>query len=381
MKKVLLIPDSFKGTLSSAEICTIMETAIRDHFPDCRALSVPVADGGEGSVDCFLTALGGERVTVKVKGPFFEDIEAAYGLLADGKTAVVEVASCAGLPLAEGRKNPETATTYGVGQQLLDAAARGAERIIVGLGGSATNDGGCGAAAAAGVIFRDARGEAFIPTGGTLKDIVSIDVSGLDSRLSDVEMVAMCDIDNPMAGPEGAAAVFAPQKGADTAMVERLDEGLRHLAAVIRRDLSREVLDMSGAGAAGGMGAGMSAFFGAVLRPGIETVLDTVGFQALAADADWIFTGEGKLDAQSLHGKVVAGVGSRAKSLGVPVIAVVGGADPDIGEVYSRGISAVFSINRLPEAFETARYKSRENLFLTMDNILRLIKISDMEKR
>jgi glycerate kinase len=263
---------------------------------------------------------------------------------------------------------------FSVNQALL-AARSGAARVIVGLGGSATNDCGCGAAAAAGVRFHDYDGRTFIPTGGTLKDVAGIDASGRNPALDGVEIITMCDIDNPMYGLHGAAAIFAPQKGAGPEMVAELDAGLIHLAGIIRRDLGLDVADIPGAGAAGAMGAGMVAFFGSRLQMGIETVLDTVDFEHAAADADLIFTGEGKIDSQSLRGKVVVGVARRAKKLGKPVVVVAGGADYDIDAVYSEGVSAVFTINRLLQDFSVLRARSAENLSFTMDNILRLIQL------
>ena len=377
MKKVVLIPDSFKGTLSSARICEIIGGKVAEHFPDCRVVSIPVADGGEGSVDCFLTALGGEKVKLTVKNPYFEDMEGFYGLIDGGETAVVEMAACAGLPLVAGRKDPCKTTTYGVGELILAAAARGAKKIIVGLGGSATNDGGCGAAAAVGVKFYNNKGEAFVPTGGTAHEIARIDMSGRDKRLERVEIVAMCDIDNPMYGPAGASCVFGPQKGAGPEMVRFLDKGIRHLAEIIKRDLEQDLAFMPGSGAAGAMGAGMAAFFGARLQMGIETVLDAVHFADAIAGADLIFTGEGRMDRQSLRGKAVIGVARRAKLQNVPVIVIAGGADDGIDPAYGMGVTAVFSINRLPEDFSISRSKSAENLARTADNLLRLIKAAE----
>ena len=334
-----------------------------------------MADGGEGSVDAFLSALGGEKVNVKVKNPYFEDMDSYFGLLDEGKTAVVEMASCAGLPLVEKRKNPKLTTTYGVGQLMVEAAKRGVKKIIVGLGGSATNDGGCGAAAAAGVKFYNKEGKEFIPTGGTVIDIERIDLSGMNEDFKNIEMIAMCDIDNPMYGPFGASYVFAPQKGADAECVEELDEGMKNLSRVITRTIGKDIGEMPGTGAAGAMGAGMVAFFNAKLQMGIQTVLDTVKFDEKIADADYIFTGEGKLDSQSLRGKVVMGIAKRAQEQEKKVIAVVGGAeDKNIKEAYCMGVTAVFPINRLPQDFSVSRQYSAENLSYTVDNILRLLK-------
>ena len=375
MKKFVFIPDSFKGTLSSQKICDILTAKAKKHFPDVITVNIPVADGGEGSVDAFLTALGGEKVIVKVKNPYFEDMDSFYGLIDGGKTAVIEMAACAGLPLVEDRKNPCKTTTYGVGQLILDAASRGVSKIIVGLGGSSTNDGGCGAAAAVGVKFKNKDGEEFVPTGGTLKDIDSIDFSGKDKLLSGIEFVTMCDIDNPMYGKTGASYIFAPQKGADPEMVEFLDQGMINLCEVIKKGKGQDLSEVPGGGAAGAMGAGMIAFFDSRLQMGIQTVLDTVGFDQIISDADMIFTGEGKLDSQSLRGKVVIGVAARAQKQSVPVTVIVGGAaDDDIDAAYEMGVTSVFTINRLPQDFSVSRYNSEANLGYTVDNIFRLIK-------
>lgn len=374
MKKIVLIPDSFKGTLSSEEICGIMSEGVRKHFPDCEVVPIPVADGGEGSVQCFLNAIGGERIAETVKNPYFEDMESFYGILEDGETAVIEMASCAGLPIVENRRNPLKTTTYGVGQLILAAARKGGKKIIVGLGGSCTNDGGCGAASALGVKFYDKLGNAFIPVGGTLKDIVKIDVSERAEELEGIEIITMCDIDNPMFGEQGAAYVFGPQKGADPKMVEELDDGLRQLNRIIKEDLGIDLTDTPGGGAAGAMGAGMIAFFGSNLQMGIETVLNTVEFEKVIEGADMIFTGEGKIDTQSLRGKVVIGVARRAKLKNVPVTAIVGGAEEGIDAIYDMGVTAVFTINRLPQDFSVSCGKSRENMKETVDNILRFMK-------
>lgn len=371
MNKILLIPDSFKGTMSSLEICRIMENVLRGYFPRAEIRAIPVADGGEGTVDAFLAAMGGEKIPLTVTGPLGRPVEAFYGRIGD--TAVMEMAAAAGLPLVSGHPAPETATTYGAGELMVHAAEHGAKRLVVGLGGSATTDGGCGAAAAAGVRFLDGAGQTFVPTGATLKDIADIDLSGLSPALGRAEIVTMCDISNPLAGSQGAAHVFAPQKGADEGAVERLDQGLRHLASVVRSRLGLEIEIMAGAGAAGGMGGGMAAFFGSRLEMGIEAVLDTVGFDGLLEGADLVFTGEGKLDSQSLRGKVVSGVARRAKCAGVPVIAIVGDIGDPIGEAYDMGVSAIFSINRVAVPYQEARLRAREDLARTMDNLCRLL--------
>lgn len=377
MKKCIIISDSFKGTLSSSEICAIAEEAVSRFFPECTLCKVPVADGGEGTVACFQEACGGELVRLTVQGPFGEPVEAAYLQLPGGQ-AVVEMAAAAGLPLVGDRKDPRKASTYGVGQLIRHAAEQGNRKILLGLGGSCTNDGGCGCAAALGVRFLDQDGQSFIPVGETLADIYSIDLSGT-SYLRDVQLTAMCDIDNPMHGPTGAAYVFGPQKGADPETVAFLDSQLVSLDETIRRELDRQVADIPGAGAAGAFGAGMVAFFQAQLRPGIEAVLDLVGFDDMLEGCDMVFTGEGRLDSQSLRGKVLSGVGKRARAHGVPVVAIVGGVTPDTEDVcdcQDAIISAIFTINRQAMDFEKSKGSSHQNYQRTFENILRLIQLA-----
>ena len=373
MKKVILMPDSFKGTMSSSEICGIMEKAVRAYYPDAEVVPIPVADGGEGSVDAFLAAVGGERVTVPVRGPYMEEMEGYYGLLDGGSTAVIEMAACAGLPLVGENRHAEKTTTYGVGQLMAHAAGRGCKKMIVGLGGSATNDFGAGAAAALGVRFLDEAGEEFVPVGENLARVAKIDMSGLLPALRGIEVITMCDIDNPLCGKNGAAHIFGPQKGADPAMVEYLDGQLSAIARTVGRELGRDVADLPGAGAAGGMGGGMVAFLGSRLQMGIETVLDTVGFDRLVSDADLVLSGEGKIDTQSLRGKVVIGVAPRCKKHGVPLVALVGDIGDNIENAYEEGVSAVFSTNRVAVDFSVARTRSKSDMALTVDNLMRFL--------
>lgn len=373
MRKAVLIPDSFKGTMSSSRIIAVMKAQILKYWPECQIVSIPVADGGEGSVDSFLTALGGEKISIRTQGPWGEEIDSFYGLLPDN-TAVIEMAASAGLPLVGDRKDPSKTTTYGVGELILDAAKKGAGRIVIGLGGSATNDAGCGAAAACGVTFLDGEGKSFVPTGATLDRIASIDLSTMDESVRKLEITAMCDIDNPFYGPSGAAAVYGPQKGADEEMVSFLDERMKKLSSLVESQLGIDLQAIPGSGAAGGMGGGMKAFFHARLQMGIDTVLDVTGFDDLARGADWIFTGEGKIDSQSLRGKVVIGVARKAKRLGVPVIAVVGDIADDIDAAYDEGVTGIFSINRVAVPYKEARLRAESDMALTMDNIVRFIK-------
>ena len=380
MRKFIVIPDSFKGTMSSAEICDVMKQVILRHHPDAQVACIPVADGGEGSVDAFLEAMGGEKVFATVQGPYGEPVQGFYGMLPDD-TAVVEMAAAAGLPLVGDNKHAELTTTYGAGQLMAAAAQAGCKKLIVGLGGSATNDGGCGAAAAAGVKFYDADGSSFVPVGATLKNIVRIDTSEMLSELRNIPIITMCDIDNPLCGEHGAAAVFGPQKGADAACVAMLDAGLSHLADVVRRDLNVEIKDLPGAGAAGGMGGGMAAFFGSNLQMGIETVLDAVNFDQLIDGADLVLSGEGKIDTQSLRGKVVIGVARRTKRANVPLVAVVGDIGDNIHAAYDEGVYGIFSINRVAVPYKEARLRAKEDLELTVENVLRFMKNMRLHKQ
>ena len=373
-RKVLVITDSFKGTLGSAEAARIAAGCFAEQMPGCRVTGLPVADGGEGTVDCFLEAVGGQRVTVPVTGPWDEPVEAAYARIGD--TAVVEMAAAAGLPMtaASGRLDPSRTTTWGVGLQLRHAVEHGAKRLILGLGGSSTNDGGCGCAAAMGVRFFNDRGEEFRPVGRTLRDIARVDVSAARALLEGVTVEVMCDIDNPLCGPRGAAAVFGPQKGADREMIAELDRGLGHMADVVRAQLGVDVLELPGSGAAGGFGAGAVAYLGAVLRPGVEVVLDLVGFDRLLEDCDLVLTGEGRIDGQSLGGKVPVGVARRARGQGVPVVALVGAVGDGMGAVYQEGITAVFNTNRAGLPFEKLRPRAADDYRAALTDLLRFAK-------
>ena len=376
MKKCIVISDSFKGSLSSGEICDIARACFAEVLSDCELTAIPVADGGEGTVDCFHQVCGGELVPVTVQGPFGQDMEAAY-LRLDGGRAVIEMASSAGLPLVGDRRDPRITSTYGVGQQIRHAVEQGSTQILLGLGGSCTNDGGCGCAAALGVRFLDRAGQAFVPTGGTLDQIAHIDVSGARQLLQTVKLTAMCDIDNPMHGTTGASYIFGPQKGADPAMVEFLDGQLKALDAVIQRELHRAVADVPGAGAAGAFGAGILAFLDGTLCPGIEAVLDLVDFDGKLKDCDLVITGEGRFDSQSIRGKVVSGVSRRAKRQGVPVAVIAGSVAEDVESVSAdpdSGVTAAFSINRQAMDYSESRPFSRRNYRYTLENLLRLMK-------
>lgn len=371
MRKVILIPDSFKGTMSSSEICQIMRSVILEHYPDCEVVSIPVADGGEGSVDAFLDAVGGKKVYKEVTGPYpGEKVQGYYGILPDN-VAVIEMAAAAALPMVGERKNPAKTTTYGVGELMIDAARKGVRKIILGLGGSATNDAACGLASACGISFYNSKGEKFTPLGESMDEVVRIDTSTMDEELKKIEIVTMCDIDNPFYGPEGAPAIYGPQKGADEEMVKVLDQKMRVLSEVMKRDCGVDVQSIPGSGAAGGMGGGMAAYFKSKLQMGIETVLETVHFDDLLEGTDFVYTGEGKIDGQSLRGKVVIGVARKAKAKGVKVIAIVGDIGDDIENAYKEGVTGIFSTNRVAVPYKEARPRAKSDLRLTVDNLLR----------
>lgn len=359
MPRFIIAPDSFKGTLTAAEVCDIIAQAFAAVFPTAEMVKLPVADGGEGLSAALHRVLGGRRVTATVSGVFGEPMDAEYTVLPDD-TAVIDMAACAGLPLAGDRKNPSLATTRGVGELLLHAAGEGNCRVILGLGGSATNDCGIGMAAALGYRFIDKQGNALQPVGAFMKHIDRILVP---DTLPALTVTAACDVDNPLYGPRGAAHVFAPQKGADAAMVEQLDEGLRHVAEVIRRDLGRDVSTMPGAGAAGGLGAAVVAFLNGTLKSGIDLMLDAADFESLLVNTDCVITGEGRMDAQSIRGKVPAGVARRATAKGVKVIAVNGSLGNGAEQMRQVGISAIYAATEDGRDMDVIRKTCREDLY------------------
>jgi len=364
--KIVVAPDSFKESLPARQVCEAIARGIRRVHPQAVIDLVPMADGGEGTVEALIAATGGSISSVTVSGPTGDPVVAYWGMLGnDATTAVLEMASASGLALVSPeRRNPLLTTTYGTGELILAAAQAGASRIIIGIGGSATTDGGAGAAQAAGVRFYDADDRlcASGMGGGVLSEIARIDISERHPRITQTEICVACDVDNPLCGPRGAAAVYGPQKGATPQQVEILNTNLKHLAEVVKRDLGKEITDFPGAGAAGGLGAGLVAFFDATLQPGIELVMQAVNFQQRIADADLVITGEGKIDQQSMMGKVIEGVGNACKAAGIPAIALAGtigqGAEAtlEVLESYHRitppGTPLAEALARTPEALE-----------------------------
>ncbi len=345
--KIAIVPDSFKGTLTALEAATCIERGMKNGLSDCEILKIPMADGGEGTVQAMVDATGGKIVSSDVTDPLGRKIESDFGMMGDGVTAVIEMAFASGLPLlSTGERNPLKTTTFGTGELILNALNRGVRRIIVGIGGSATVDGGSGMAQALGVKFLDEKGKELDGTGGALEYLRKIDVSGMHPIVKDVEFVVACDVDNPLLGDRGAAKVYGPQKGATPEMVEMLEENLTNFSRIIERDLGKVVANEPGAGAAGGLGAGLMAFLNASLKPGVDTVIDAVGLKEKIKGCDLVVTGEGQLDYQTAFGKTPSGVARVASELGIPVIAIGGQIGEDVSNIHSCGITAYFSALR-----------------------------------
>jgi len=374
MMKVLVAPDSFKGSLSAGAVAQAIAEGLRLVWPDAVIEQVPMADGGEGTVDALVAATAGRKRSITATGPLGETVEATFGLLGDGRTAVLEMASASGLPLVPPRqKNPLRTTTYGTGQVMAAALDCRVGRVIVGIGGSATVDGGTGCAQALGMKFLDAKGRP-LPAGlagGDLSRIDKIDPSQLDRRLDQVEVLVACDVDNPLCGASGAAAVYGPQKGATPEMVAQLDQGLAHLAELIQRDLGLSIGVVPGAGAAGGLGAGLIAFCKARLQPGVEIVMAQVGLEQRLEDCDLLITGEGQLDGQSVRGKTISGVGRLAKRAGVPVVALVGSIGNG-AELALDVVDAYLPIIDRPMALGCAMERTADMLKATAANLARI---------
>ena len=358
--KLVFASDSFKGSLSSKEILKLLREAAEEVFPGCETAGVPIADGGEGTVEAILETAGGELWKIPVKGPLFEEREAGWLRMPDG-TAVIEMASAAGLTMVpEEKRDPLSTTTFGVGQLILDAARSGCSNILVGLGGSATNDGGMGALSALGVRFLDERGQLLPGTGASLEKVAAIDRSGFAGLPENCRITLICDVENPLTGPEGAACVFAPQKGADDVCVRRLEAGMRRFAALCERELGRSCAKDPGSGAAGGLGFGLRLFLGAERRSGIGAVLDLTGFDQMLQNADLVVTGEGRLDRQSVYGKAVSGVAARCKKAGVPAVALAGSLGEGWEQILSGGIAAAMPIVDGPMPLSEAMNRAGE---------------------
>jgi glycerate kinase len=346
--KIICAPDSFKESMTAEQAAIAMRDGVLETAREAQVDLCPIADGGDGTVDAMLSATGGQPRVTQVAGPLGEAINAKWGVLGDGNTAIIEMAAASGMALlTAARRDPSRTTTYGTGELIRAALDAGAKRILVGIGGSATTDGGCGMAQALGVRFIDEGNRAIAQpmAGGLIQSVFDIDMSQLDPRIADTEIIVACDVTNPLIGPNGAAHIYGPQKGADARMVLELDEALAHLADLIRGKLNMDVRDVLGSGAAGGLGAGLLAFTGATLQSGVDMVLDAVRFDERVASCDICFTGEGRLDGQSVSGKATIGVAQRAASHGVSTIALVGCVGPNVERTLDHGISAYHVIS------------------------------------
>ncbi|WP_330961470.1 glycerate kinase [Photobacterium sp. 53610] len=372
--KIIIAPDSYKESLTAMEVADAIERGFRQVMPDADYHKLPMADGGEGTVRSLVDATGGQIIHQHVTGPLGNQVEAFYGLLGDGKTAVIEMAAASGLHLVPmHERNPLLTTSYGTGELIKAVLEQHIEHLIIGIGGSATNDGGAGMLQALGVRCLDQHGQEIGRGGGVLSDLTTIDVSGLDSRLAVLRLEVACDVDNPLCGAHGASAIFGPQKGATPAMVAQLDRNLSHFAGLLSRQLGRDIGHTPGAGAAGGMGAALLAVLGATLRPGIEIVMDAVRLEDAITDADLVITGEGRIDSQSIHGKTPVGVARAAKRFGLPVIGIAGSLSEDCSVVHDQGIDAVFSIVNRACDLDEALSQGAANLELTARNIAALL--------
>lgn len=374
--KIVIAPDSYKESLSALAVATAIEQGFCEIFPMAEYVKLPVADGGEGTVEAMVAATQGEIVHVRVTGPLGESVEGFYGRSGDKESAFIEMAAASGLELvAPSQRNPLKTTSWGTGELIRHALDAGVNHIIIGIGGSATNDGGAGMVQALGAKLLNAQGEPIGPGGEALENISRIDISGLDKRLAGCRIDVACDVTNPLTGKEGATAVFGPQKGATPEMIARLDKALEHYAQVIARDLDIDVLSLEGGGAAGGMGAALYAFCGAHLRQGIEIVTDALDLDRQVADADLVITGEGRIDSQTIHGKVPVGVAKIAKRYNKPVIGIAGSLTADVGVVHDHGLDAVFSVLYTICTLEEALENASENVRMTARNVAAAVKV------
>jgi glycerate kinase len=374
--KIVIAPDSFKENLTSLEVAGELETGLKRVWPNATYVKVPMADGGEGTVQSLVDATGGQIVKVEVSGPMGARVMASYGLLGDGKTAVIEMAEASGLPLVpKEQRNPLIATTFGTGELIGDAIKRGVNEIILGIGGSATNDAGAGLAQALGVRFLNFGG-APIPdliAGGHLDKVQAVDMSAVNPGLAKIRISVACDVTNPLCGEKGASRVYGPQKGATPEMVEQLDKNLAHFAHVIKRSIGQDVIDRPGAGAGGGIGAGLMAFTNATLKRGVELVVAATRLEEHMQGADLAITGEGRVDFQTAFGKTPSGVAAAAKKHGVPVVAIGGGLADDAGGVFQHGIDGLETATPNAMPLDVAIKKSRQYLQDAAERAARLI--------
>ena len=374
--RIVIAPQSFKGSVSGPEAARAIQEGILRVFPKAETVLVPVADGGDGTLDALVEATAGQTFASRVNGPLRQRVQARWGVMGDGKTAVIEMAQASGLALLPYKdRNPRHTSTYGTGQLIKRALDRGYRRIIVGMGGSATNDGGVGMAWALGARFYDSKGHPLTPGGAALSRLSSIDVLGLHPALKRAEIIAASDVDNPLCGPEGAAAVYGPQKGANANTVRVLDKALERYTSVVRESLGIDVSERPGAGAAGGLGAGLMAFCGGQVRSGIDIVCQVLDFDTRLQGADLVITGEGRLDASTVYNKAPVGVARRASALGIPVIALAGSLGRGFEAVYEHGISAAVCIVDRPLSMRVSVARTSELLTAAAERAMRLLAI------
>lgn len=373
---IVIAPDSFKESMTAMEVADMIEEGFTEIFPHATYIKAPMADGGEGTTQSLVDATHGRMKWRTVTGPLGTPVEAFYGLSGDGQTAIIEMAAASGLDLVPPKqRNPMRTTTYGTGELILAAIEEGVSNIIIGIGGSATNDGGAGMAQALGAKLLDKQGQPIGFGGGSLNELSSIDCSGLHPKLASVTFQVACDVTNPLTGPNGASAVYGPQKGATPEMVEQLDQYLNHYAAIIQRDIDRSIAQLSGAGAAGGLGAGLLAFLDVELKRGIDIVVDVIALEDKLKNADLVITGEGRMDSQTIYGKTPMGVAELAKKYGIPVIGIAGSLSEDSSVVHDHGIDAIFSIVQGPISLDKALTHGKANMKATSRNIAKLLKI------
>ena len=374
--KIVIAPDSYKGSIYASDAARAMEDGVRRVLPDAEVVLVPVADGGDGTLETLVETSGGRIITSDVTGPLGETVSAEWGAMGDGDTAVAEMARTSGLALVRLEdRDPLNATTYGLGEVILEALEAGYRRFILGIGGSATNDAGAGMAQALGVRLLDEDGAELPPGGAALASLASIDTSGLDPRAVEAEFDVACDVNNPLTGPEGASAVYGPQKGATPEVVEQLDSALANFAQVVKRDLGADVNDVPGSGAAGGLGGGIMAFLGGKLRPGVDIVLDTVDLASRLDGADLIITGEGCMDFQTVYNKAPIGVARLAGERNIPVIGVSGSLGDGFTDVHQHGIAAAVAITYAPMTLDEATDRVAELIASATEQALRLVRV------
>ncbi len=375
MKKIVVAPDSYKESLSALQVADVIASAFRDVFPDIEAVSIPLADGGEGTIDALNDALGGQKIMLTVKDPLMRDHSCFYGWIEDQHLAIIEMAQASGLPLlSERERDPKITDSFGTGQLIAAALDQGAKEIIVGIGGSATNDGGVGMMRALGVKFLDAQNQPIKEGGGALLGLHHIDCTQMHSRVGDVHFRIVCDVDNPLCGEKGASAVFGPQKGATDNDVKLLDQALQNYHQILSK-LNKDVASIAGAGAAGGMGAAFLAFFPLVeLKQGIDIVSDIVDLEEKIKDADLAITGEGRMDFQTLFGKTPMGVVRAASKYDIPVIAINGSLGVDYDKLLDNGFTAVFDTVIAPSSLADALKTTEKNLYCTAKSIAQIYK-------